>query len=143
MEQPESHYDLVLMTHAIEHFTDPISVLKSIARILRPGGLLMMTTPCADSLPYYFCGPQWLIHGEHVLYFSRDNLSLLVERAGLTVLDTVTYSGAPTMEAYHPRWASYGLNNLVTDIQDIHDQGDVVVLFATLGNPGPLIKKSL
>lgn len=45
---PDSSFDLVLMTEVIEHLIgDPINYLSEIKRILKPNGLLLITTPNA------------------------------------------------------------------------------------------------
>lgn len=45
---PES-FDLVLCSEVIEHISDPHGVLRGIFRLLRPGGVLVLSTPQAYS----------------------------------------------------------------------------------------------
>lgn len=42
---PENFFDVVLLTHVIEHLPNPKKTLSEVKRILRPGGLLLITTP--------------------------------------------------------------------------------------------------
>lgn len=130
---PANSFDLVLSTHTIEHLRHPEKLLVQAREILKPGGLLVVSTPCADSLPFYWCGPRWMIFGEHIQFFSRQNLVRMCEEAGLTVLDTATYCGAPTQESYQPQWFASGFSDLIGKILNRHDQGDVLAVFATKG----------
>lgn len=62
---PDSSYDAVLCTEVLEHVPEPIHVVNEIARILRPGGRVMLTAPLGSGLhqqPYHFYGgytPHW------------------------------------------------------------------------------------
>ena len=49
-EIPDAHYDLVLLTHVIEHITNGHDVLRTLARKLKPGGYLYIETPAERSL---------------------------------------------------------------------------------------------
>jgi SAM-dependent methyltransferase len=46
----DARADLVLFLEAIEHLADPLQALRELNRILRPGGVLMLTTPNVSNL---------------------------------------------------------------------------------------------
>lgn len=62
---PESSFDAVLCTEALEHHPEPIKVVQELARIVRPGGTLILTAPLGSGIhqePYHFYGgytPWW------------------------------------------------------------------------------------
>ena len=55
----ENLYDFILCTEVIEHTGDPKKVIANIKRILRPGGIAIITLPNAMSYPYLLT---WLSH---------------------------------------------------------------------------------
>ena len=58
-------FDVVLNTEVLEHVPDPIGTVKEMARLLKPGGKLILTAPLGSFLhqkPYHFYGgftPYW------------------------------------------------------------------------------------
>jgi SAM-dependent methyltransferase len=58
-------FDVALCTEVLEHVPDPVAAVKELARILRPGGRLILTAPLASGLhqsPTHFFGgftPFW------------------------------------------------------------------------------------
>jgi 2-polyprenyl-3-methyl-5-hydroxy-6-metoxy-1,4-benzoquinol methylase len=51
--------DTVVMWHAIEHLPNPWQVLAGCAEILRPGGILAISTPNPGSLQFRLLGRYW------------------------------------------------------------------------------------
>jgi SAM-dependent methyltransferase len=55
----DASFDVILCTEVIEHVPHPIEAIKEMSRILRPGGLLLITAPLQSGLhqePYHFYG---------------------------------------------------------------------------------------
>lgn len=58
-------FDVVICTEVIEHVPEPIKAVKEMARLLKPGGLLLLSAPLRSALhqmPYHFYAgytPSW------------------------------------------------------------------------------------
>ena len=77
--------DCVLSTQVIEHVSTPWAVFHEAARILRPGGSLVLTAPQA----------QWLHEEPHDYFrYTKYGLMSLARDAGLTPLRVVPLGGA-------------------------------------------------
>jgi SAM-dependent methyltransferase len=82
---PAGGYDLVTAVHVVEHAPDPVRFVRACARLLAPGGSLVLLTPAGDSDGLRLFGPHWwmLEDPTHVRFFTADSLSRLVSAAGL------------------------------------------------------------
>ncbi|HET6462181.1 MAG TPA: class I SAM-dependent methyltransferase [Candidatus Krumholzibacteria bacterium] len=69
--------DAILCTEVIEHVTDPAVMLSEFARVLSPGGAVVLTSPFT-----------WHLHDEPHDYwrFTEYGLRLIFERAGFRVM---------------------------------------------------------
>jgi SAM-dependent methyltransferase len=77
--------DCVLSTQVIEHVPRPWDVFAESARLLRPGGSLIVTAPQA----------QWLHEEPHDYYrYTKYGLMELARQAGLTPVRVVPFGGA-------------------------------------------------
>jgi len=62
---PTASFDAILCTEVLEHHPEPISVVRELGRLLRPGGVLLLTAPLGSGIhqePYHFYGgytPYW------------------------------------------------------------------------------------
>ena len=90
---PDESFDVVLFCEVLEHMTnDPLTALREINRVLRPGGRLILTTPNVARLenicrliaganlydPYSGYGP----HGRHNREYIMHELYLLLKWCG-------------------------------------------------------------
>lgn len=86
---PVGGFDYVINTENIEHIIDDRKLMGDVARLLKPGGWLLLTTPAIDYLPMSEgdMGPFDPIEdGRHVRRgYSKQMLSELCEIAGLRV----------------------------------------------------------
>lgn len=82
---PENSFDLIRMSHYLEHVTDPLINLRQACRLLKPGGLLYMETPHIESWDFAFWGRYWgaLHFPRHLIFPSRRHARDLLQRAGL------------------------------------------------------------
>lgn len=61
----DASFDVVLCTEVLEHEPEPIRAVHEFARIVRPGGKLLLTAPLGSGLhqdPFHFYGgytPYW------------------------------------------------------------------------------------
>jgi SAM-dependent methyltransferase len=81
---PSGHFDAVTLWNVIEHVPDPPATIREAARVLRPGGLLVMATPNVDALDARLFGPRWALWEapRHFNLFSPASLGLLLRASG-------------------------------------------------------------
>mgnify|MGYP000913089788 CR=1 FL=1 len=81
---PENCFDVITMSHLIEHVYDPLELLRECRRILKPGGRLVMITPNSESWGHKILKNSWLALDppRHLYIFSLASLQLLAGKAG-------------------------------------------------------------
>lgn len=81
----DAAYDAIVFFDVLEHVRDPMDFMRRIGRALKPGGLVMLTTPAVDTLSARLMGRHWMEYKvEHLYYFTRASLRLLFKQANLT-----------------------------------------------------------
>jgi len=92
-QYPSNFFDIVIYTEVIEHIDTHALELPEILRILRPGGIIYVTTPNFDSASRRLLGDRWsVIHfPEHLTYFTRETLIETMERYGFETEWTTTH----------------------------------------------------
>lgn len=77
-------YDLVVGVHVLEHLRDPAAGLAAAYRLLRPGGVLALVTPTADSLGAEWFGAAWWLLEDptHLRFFSPGSARRALAAAG-------------------------------------------------------------
>lgn len=89
-------FDCVTMDQVLEHIADPMAALSGAARILKPGGRLILSTPNANGWGAKIFGRRWINwHAPyHLQFFSRKSLRIAAQHAGFDLLriETITNS---------------------------------------------------
>ncbi|HSS20777.1 MAG TPA: class I SAM-dependent methyltransferase [Pyrinomonadaceae bacterium] len=95
LEYPENFFDVIAGFNFLEHVPDPRKTLEHIQRLLRPSGLAVVMCPNIsgifhslmpdilagnDPLKISWCPP------DHISYFNKTNLRMLLEDVGFTVV---------------------------------------------------------
>ncbi len=85
---PQASFDCVTAFDVIEHHPDPRQMLTDIHRLLRPGGLLVISTHDIGNIFARFYGPRWRLIDPigHLTYFTRATLRGLLERCEFQVI---------------------------------------------------------
>ena len=76
-------FDAIFMSDYIEHVRNPKLVVEKAFLMLKPNGLLVITTPKLNSFSHKMMKNSWSQYKtEHLFYFSFENLKNILENSG-------------------------------------------------------------
>lgn len=77
------HFDVITLSHVLEHLGDPWAALRALGRYLRPGGVLMVEVPHDDRRA--LMDPARHSDMPHLWFFSEPGLQCMAQEAGFRV----------------------------------------------------------
>ncbi|MBI4964862.1 MAG: class I SAM-dependent methyltransferase [Desulfomonile tiedjei] len=101
--EPES-VDAVRIWDVIEHLPSPKKAMTRIYSVLRPSGLLRLSTTNFASLSRWVNGPEWVyLNGaDHIFLFEPATITHLLEKTGFSDVRIRTRSFNMRRKLYHP-----------------------------------------
>lgn len=99
LEFPDASFDLVYMSHVLEHVFSPRRALAEALRVLKPGGSLMLAVPNYGSIQARLFGRYWaaLDLPRHLYQFNRPTLERYLREAGFEGLHITTRTGSTSL----------------------------------------------
>jgi SAM-dependent methyltransferase len=121
VENHRGTVDVAVSFATLEHVNDPLAFLQDIRALLRPGGVLIVSTPnledlLLEALPDVY--PGFFFRAQHLWYFSRKSLQNILELAGFTRIKVVGYQ-------------RFGVGNFLSWLLDKRPKGNVKFDFVT------------
>ena len=88
---PKGYFDIINLSHVIEHLDNPKEALSKISSLLKPEGKIIITTPNFDSLSSMVFKKYWfaLEAPRHLFIFSPKNIYRLLSEAGFSGIHIV------------------------------------------------------
>lgn len=83
----DNFFDVILLSHSLEHMHEPMEAIAECFRILKPGGRLVIAVPNFGSLARRLFGGYW-IHLDaprHLFHFCADALRHMVQKNGFKI----------------------------------------------------------
>jgi SAM-dependent methyltransferase len=80
----DGFFDVVMFNHSLEHIYNPLETLQEANRIMKPGGLLLISIPNAGGLEAKMFGKWWVQWDtpRHLYHFTKATMRRLVTNAG-------------------------------------------------------------
>lgn len=108
---PENSFDVVLMSHVLEHVDNPDVTVREVYRILKPGGHLLAFMPDHDGEDRKRFGNLWWGYHlpRHLYHFDTISISQLLEQRGFEIRN-ICNARWPNLQAWNIEYQMRGRN---------------------------------
>lgn len=92
----ENEFDVITLSHVVEHVHQPLDLLKECHRLLKPGGFVWIETPNMSAEGHRYFGRNWrgLEPPRHLVLFTLDGMVTALKQIGFNT---------PTPQAHRPQ----------------------------------------
>ncbi len=115
----EAPFDVISMTHVIEHLADPVSVIRACQKLLAPGGIIFITAPHRPigwrehtrNIQPWKTGSYTHVPA-HIQYFGEQSMQALANACGLRVTHwNAAHEEGQAFEAWLSHAPAHSVNN--------------------------------
>lgn len=89
---PDNFFDGIVLWDVIGHLWDPVGVVGELTKMLKPGGILAISTPNIGTFSARIMGKHWhfMVVPEQLCFFNRNTINLLLKTVGLKSVNWMT-----------------------------------------------------
>lgn len=93
LDSENEQFDVITMSHVIEHVHHPVGVLRACYRLLKPAGAVWIETPNFESEGHRLFGKDWLDLDppRHLVLFSLGSMRDALGRSGFSNVEILPY----------------------------------------------------
>jgi 2-polyprenyl-3-methyl-5-hydroxy-6-metoxy-1,4-benzoquinol methylase len=90
-------FDVIFSSEVLEHINDPVEEIKKFHHLLRPGGVVHVTTPNFNSFSHKYLGDKWTVfnYPEHLSYYTPKTMKSLFNGNGFKTKSIKTTGFCP------------------------------------------------
>lgn len=94
---PPNSYDIAVLLNVVEHLDEPRKMFSEVRRLLKPGGVMLLTCPYGDSFARHFHQANWghLALNEHLLFWTPRALTRVLRELGFHGKVSYRIAGSP------------------------------------------------
>lgn len=91
---PKKNFDIITLWHVLEHLQNPVTVLRSLRKIISPNGYIVIEVPHGNSIYKSLFQKYWqlLLLPRHLFFWTKKSLKYALNDAGFEVIHT-SYPG--------------------------------------------------
>lgn len=87
LSEMDPHFDFIMFHHSYEHMEAPETTLKEAAKLLAPGGTILIRIPVADCFAWRHFATDWvqLDAPRHITIQTRRSMDILAKKSGFQI----------------------------------------------------------
>jgi SAM-dependent methyltransferase len=103
-----NYFDYITMDQVIEHISNPIEMLSNVAKVMKPGGTLILSTPNANGWGSKIFGGRWINWHVpyHLQFFTKNSIGIMANKSGFILEKRITITNSD--------WLYFQWNHLLT-----------------------------